>query len=499
MHRAAVAGDLPARLAVGGRSEHVEVFGEAEAPGVVGRLAEEIELRTVRQEAEHPGVEFHRHPADRALEARVTEGCVDPAVEAVAQVRNPGMGVVGLESLEQHRPFVRHVVAIRVLEEKHPLSLAHDRPAIHTHHRSRQAQPVGEDRELVGLAVAVAIPANLHPVALRATVVRVVHRLDHPQPVLFIPSDRDRVHHVRFRREQRKFETRRYLRPLHRVFRRKRLLDLRHRLVGLVAVGQQRGHVLQLRQVADRDVALRRPANPAGQQFVETLLVPAAFVVAVRGIENPALALLADPGPRLVAVALQDGQVVGQPVVPIGLVPRFKGLVALHRRVLRLDHPRGENTLAVALDLAADQVDVTVGLLEAGRPAVHRHEAAAALDEALHRRQLFRRDFLMVGINQQHVILRQVRRRQRLHALLVGQVNPPVPARLLEHRVAVERLVIEVVTEEKHLDRPCFRHRFFPRREHQGAQQNDRRHQSQQLHGRFHTCSTGQIRRFSRR
>src|SRR5688572_11240694 len=152
---------------------------------------------------------------------------------------------------------------------------------------------------------------------------------------------------------------------------------------------------------------------------MEALLVPAALVMPMRGVEDAALALRADPGPGLFLAALQDGDVLRQLVMAVGLIPSLEGLVALHRRMIRRHHAGGEGPIAMPFDLPADEVDVAIRLLETGRATMHRHEAAALLHEAPHRRELLRRDLLMIREDQQHVVLRQILRRERGHALLV--------------------------------------------------------------------------------
>ncbi len=91
-------GDVEAGIVVGGRAEHVAGFAEAEAPGVVGRSGDVLELRAVRLEAVDTLAELHRRAVHLAVEARIADHAPDEVVEPVLQVGRTGVRVAGCPS-----------------------------------------------------------------------------------------------------------------------------------------------------------------------------------------------------------------------------------------------------------------------------------------------------------------------------------------------------------------------------------------------------------------
>ena len=72
------------------------------------------------------------------------------------------------------------------------------------------------------------------PGAPLSTLVRIVDRLDDPQPPALVEVERDRLDDVRLAGEELELELRRHLDELHRVVRRERQLILRRRIAALV-------------------------------------------------------------------------------------------------------------------------------------------------------------------------------------------------------------------------------------------------------------------------
>src|ERR1041385_6392841 len=94
-------------------------------------------------------------------------------------------------------------------------------------------------------------------------------------------------------------------------------------------------------------------------------------------IEDPPLALCTYPGPRLrvlpVLPDLQNGPIPFIVlVVNVGLVPAPKLRNTSDRRVIRGEGLGGHLARAVALELGADELDVSRGILEAEGGAVNR-------------------------------------------------------------------------------------------------------------------------------
>jgi len=77
-----------------------------DAPGVVVRAAEELQLRAVGLEPEEPLVEVWPLAADLAVEAGVADDRIDPVVQPVAQVRRPGVCVARTEAGEEDLALV---------------------------------------------------------------------------------------------------------------------------------------------------------------------------------------------------------------------------------------------------------------------------------------------------------------------------------------------------------------------------------------------------------
>src|SRR5262249_41191940 len=134
------------------------------APRVVAGAAEELELRAVGPEAVEPLAEPEGLASDGPPEARVADDAVDPVVEAVAQIARAGVRIARAPAGEEHRPGVGPVVAVDVLQEHGLGYLVDDQAAPCEDHARGDAQAVGEDGELVGLAVAVGVLEDPDPV-----------------------------------------------------------------------------------------------------------------------------------------------------------------------------------------------------------------------------------------------------------------------------------------------------------------------------------------------
>ena len=110
--------------------------------------------------------------------------------------------IVGLRVRVVHAPaghdfpaLVGLVIAVGVLEEKETWRLGDHDAAVGKGEAGRDVQPVGEDREFVGPAVAVGVLADLDAVVAEAVgfhVVRVVARLGDPEAAALVPRHEDR-------------------------------------------------------------------------------------------------------------------------------------------------------------------------------------------------------------------------------------------------------------------------------------------------------------------
>ena len=461
---------VDARAAVGGRAEEEALLADADAPRVVVRAAEELQLRAVRLEPEEPLAEAVPLAADLAAEAGVADDRVDPVIQPVAEVRRAGVGVVRAEAGEEDLPLVGLAVAVGVLEEEHVGGLRHDQAAVDVAEARRDAQVVGEERDLVGLAVAVGVLDDRDPVAplaLRLHLVGVVDRLGDVQPAEVVPGHRDRLVDLRLGDEQLRLEPGRQGEVLLRLVGRERLLHPADRLAegappGAGGVQRDLGRLVLERLQALRharpgvvDVPLvRGPADAPLEEVMEAGVAPGAGVVAVRGVEDAPLAVRAGPGPGLgaglVVAGLEDVAVLRVVLgVDVGLVPGAEGLQPLDDRMVGVDDRRLELAGAVLLELGADQRDVLGGVQEAERGAVQRDEAAAARHVVEQRLLLVLADPGRIGVDEQRVILAERLGVQVRHLLGVGDLDPASGQHRGDLRVAIGGAVVPLVAEEE--------------------------------------------------
>jgi len=145
------------------------------------------------------------------------------------------------------------------LEEDEVRRLRDDHAAIGEDEARRDVELIREDRELVGLAVAVGVFADLDAVVTLLLVfldaVRVVRGLADPEATTRVPRERNRLHDVGLGGEEHQLHVSRHLRALHAALDRVRLLE-GQRLGALLVVG----HVDIL--LADLRLTLREELLP---------------------------------------------------------------------------------------------------------------------------------------------------------------------------------------------------------------------------------------------
>ena len=160
---------------------------------------EKLEGAAIRFEAEQAGRELDFLTADGAAESGIAVGGVDPIVEAITEVRNASVSVVGFKSGEQDLADVGVVVAVGVLEKNHVGAVGADETAVDEDGGGGDGKLVSEEGEFVGLAVAVGVLADVNAVVAeisRLEVVRIVHGLDDVGAATVVPSDIDGVDDV---------------------------------------------------------------------------------------------------------------------------------------------------------------------------------------------------------------------------------------------------------------------------------------------------------------
>jgi hypothetical protein len=479
---------VDARVAVGCASQQDAVLGDADAPTVVARAAEEFELR-------HHGelcllvladLEPVKSLPERillsgnlALKPCIADLAVVPVVEAVPQIARSRVRIAGRPAGEEDVPRVATVVPIFIPQKQRVGRLMDDDPTAAKHQTRGNAQPVGKDGELIGPPVAVGIFANADPVPAASPglqVVRIVDRLAHPEPAALVPVHADRLSlQIGLAHEQLDVKADRRDEMLHRLFRRQRLLHEPfagiaprasvRRIVGNIRRDILKrfgvlGHLRHLHPVDERrndfGIVLHRPADSPLQQVVKARISPRPLIVPPGGVKHAPLPLRADPGPGflpfLIFPILQHGPVrLVVLLVDVGFVPALKTAKAAQQRMLFIGDGRAERPRPVPLELGADQGDVLRRIQEAIRGAVDRDESAPPFDVVEQRPFLLRRNLGRIGVDHQTGILAERLLVEVAHPLGVGQIDAPFfedGGNLLEPRCG---LVVPLVAQEEEL------------------------------------------------
>src|SRR5258708_36760367 len=103
---------------------------------------------------------------------------------------------------------------------------------------------------------------------------------------------------------------------------------------------------------------------------MKALVFPGALVMTQSGVKDPALALVAHPGVRLVAAAPlfahhEDPEIVAQLVVDIGFVPTFEAFDGLHGGVQGVDDAGTKDAGLMLEEPAANERRVASAVAEA--------------------------------------------------------------------------------------------------------------------------------------
>ena len=155
-----------------------------------------------------------------ALEARVADGAPDVVVGPVQQVRRAGVAVA--DAPARAEDLRTSALSSPLVSFRNSMcgAAATMTPPLAKTRLVGEVQPIGEDGELVGPAVAVGVLEDLDPVVARLAVqhqVRVIDRLDDPEPAALVEREGDRLDDVRLLRKQLELELGRHLDELHRI------------------------------------------------------------------------------------------------------------------------------------------------------------------------------------------------------------------------------------------------------------------------------------------
>ena len=351
---------------------------------------------------------------------------MEPVVVAVVEVAGLGVGVADAPSGHDFFLHVRDVVVVGILEKKEARGLRNDEATLAEDKTRGDVEPLREDRELVGLAIAIGVLADADAVAADAVLgdfVRVVGGLGEPAASALVPGHRDRFADVGVAGEKFEFQISRHLGALHRAFRRKGLLE-GERFGALLVVGDigildplLAFLLCQERRVGGPALVADAPENAALEELVKFRQAPDALVVTRGGVENAALTLRADPGPGFgfgdVVILrhlahLEDGAVLHIVVfVHVGLVPGLETGHILDRLVIGRDRLRTEDRGLVMGETAADDLVEFGDVLETPARAVNWHETAAALDEGFQVFPVRWFDLRVVRVEKDGVVVRE--------------------------------------------------------------------------------------------
>ena len=172
-------------------------------PGKVEGFSRQSELVGVAPRGAHLGV-----------------GPVDPVVDAVQESVDPELGIVAVESGEDHPPFVGPQVAVRVGKIKDVRSGGHQDTLLPRHQSGRKGQLLGEDAAAVELSAAGVLQD--HDPALGFRLHGIVAHLQDEEASAAVEGGGHRIRDQRLGRHQLDLEPRRQSEGFQRFPRRKR-------------------------------------------------------------------------------------------------------------------------------------------------------------------------------------------------------------------------------------------------------------------------------------
>ena len=175
------------------------------------------------------------------------------------------------------------------------------------------------------------------------------------------------------------------------------------------------------------------------------------------GIEDAALPLGANPGPRLVVIPLDPFLEHGPSAVVVlgvhvGLVEALEAAKPLHHRMLWRHIHRTKLARAMLLKLRPDEIDPGGRVPKTKTRAVQRHEPLAIADKVENRRLGRRSQRVDVGIDGERVVGRQHLRIEIGEPVGVDKLDAPRREYGLELRKPLGWLVVTAVAQKQHLD-----------------------------------------------
>ena len=190
---------------------------------------EELQLRSICGETVAALGEPLALAADLAIKTTVAHGASQPVVIAIGKIAGLRVRIADTPTRHDHLADIRMIATGAILQEQKVRRLGYDDTAVGEGEARGDVKMIGENRELVGLAVAVGIFADddfVMPLLLVFhDAMGVIGGLGDPQTPTIIPGEGDGLHDVRLGGEKHQFHVGWNLRALHAALHGERFLE----------------------------------------------------------------------------------------------------------------------------------------------------------------------------------------------------------------------------------------------------------------------------------
>ena len=109
-------GEIPAGVPIGGRSYEISLLGEAQAPGVVAGVLDDLKIGAVGKKAKDRLRGLMPRSTHSDIETAVAHRGIDPAIESMSEIRDTGMGISEADSRPENLSLIEPIVTICVFQ-----------------------------------------------------------------------------------------------------------------------------------------------------------------------------------------------------------------------------------------------------------------------------------------------------------------------------------------------------------------------------------------------